>query len=312
MRFRTPSVVFVWTLSLASAQTVTAPGQAVISPAVPGITLSAAELPAPLDYYCPMDKDVRSDKPGKCHKCGMTLVVGVPDQTEYPLDIRVKPAKFKVGQKVRLEIEARDPVSGKAIDKFEIMHDRRFHLFLISNDMSFFAHEHPILGKDGVLRYDVAFPKPGMYRVLGDFYPTGGVPQLVSKTLFVPGSAEDIPSFEPALLKPDVEPQKGPNTTMEVELTPAQPIAGEKTLLSFKMKPGDGMEKYLAAWAHMMAASDDLVDTLHEHPFVADGGDTMHFYVIFPRAHTYRVWMQFQRKGVLNTVAFNVPVTELK
>jgi hypothetical protein len=128
----------------------------------------------------------------------------------------------------------------------------------------------------------------------------------------VPGSAEDIPSFEPAMLKEDVEPQKGANTTMEMELTPVHPIVGEKTLLEFRLKPGDGLEKYLNAWAHMMAASDDLVDTLHEHPFAADGGDTMYFNVIFPRARTYRVWLQFQRKGVLNTVAFNIPVTELK
>jgi len=26
-------------------------------------------------YYCPMDKDVVSDKPGKCPKCGMRLEV---------------------------------------------------------------------------------------------------------------------------------------------------------------------------------------------------------------------------------------------
>ena len=305
MKLRTPFVVLLCSLSPGLAQTV-------IAPPVPGITIEKADLPAPQDFYCPMDKDVRSDKPGTCHKCGMKLVVGVPDQTEYPLEIKVKPAKFRAGQKVQLEIQAKDPVTGKTINKFDIMHDKRFHLFLISNDLSFFAHEHPVLLKDGTLRYDLAFPKPGMYRVLGDFYPTGGVPQLISKTVFVPGSAEDLPSFDVPLLKPDLEPQKGPNTTMEMELTPAQPIVGEKTLIQLKLKPGTGLEKYLAAWAHMMAASDDLVDTLHEHPFSADGSETMYFNVIFPRARTYRVWLQFQRNGVLNTVAFNVPVAELK
>ncbi|BAU52066.1 heavy metal-binding domain-containing protein [Mucilaginibacter gotjawali] len=30
--------------------------------------------PAKLMYTCPMDADVLSDKPGKCPKCGMTLV----------------------------------------------------------------------------------------------------------------------------------------------------------------------------------------------------------------------------------------------
>jgi hypothetical protein len=34
--------------------------------------------------------------------------------------------------------------------------------------------------------------------------------------------------------------------------------------------------------------------------------------VIFPRAEAHRVWVQFQRKGVVNTVAFNVPVVQLK
>jgi hypothetical protein len=30
--------------------------------------------------------------------------------------------------------------------------------------------------------------------------------------------------------------------------------------------------------------------------------------MLFPRAGIYRVWVQSQRKGVVNTVAFNVPV----
>jgi hypothetical protein len=32
------------------------------------------------------------------------------------------------------------------------------------------------------------------------------------------------------------------------------------------MTPGDGLEKYLGAWGHMLAASDDLIDMTHTHP----------------------------------------------
>ena len=39
---------------------------------------------------------------------------------------------------------------------------------------------------------------------------------------------------------------------------------------------------------------------------------SVQFNVIFPRTHTYRVWVQFQRKGVENTVYFDVPVEELR
>jgi len=51
---------------------------------------------------------------------------------------------------------------------------------------------------------------------------------------------------------------------------------------------------------------------MHDHPAIADGGPEMQFNVIFPRARTYRVWVQFQRKGVVNTAFFDIPVAELK
>ena len=56
----------------------------------------------------------------------------------------------------------------------------------------------------------------------------------------------------------------------------------------------------------------DLIDMIHTHPFLADGGSEIQFNVIFPRAHTYRVWVQFQRSGVVNTAYFDVPVKELE
>jgi len=36
------------------------------------------------------------------------------------------------------------------------------------------------------------------------------------------------------------------------------------------------------------------------------------FDVVFPRARPYRVWVQFQRSGVVNTVHFDVPVDEAR
>ena len=79
----------------------------------------------------------------------------------------------------------------------------------------------------------------------------------------------------------------------------------------FRLRLAQGIEPYLGAWGHMLIASDDLVDVMHHHPFLADGGPRIQFNVIFPRARTYRVWVQFQREGVVNTVVFNVPVSSL-
>jgi hypothetical protein len=62
----------------------------------------------------------------------------------------------------------------------------------------------------------------------------------------------------------------------------------------------------------MLISSDDMVDLIHQHPFIADGSDQMQFDIIFPRARTYRVWVQIKRKDVVNTFAVNIPVLTLE
>jgi hypothetical protein len=68
-------------------------------------------------------------------------------------------------------------------------------------------------------------------------------------------------------------------------------------------------QRYLGVWAHLLAVSDDLIDMMHMHPSIADGAPEMQFDVVFPRPRTYRIWVQFQRNGVVNTAHFDVPVT---
>ncbi len=57
----------------------------------------------------------------------------------------------------------------------------------------------------------------------------------------------------------------------------------------------------------MVIGSGDLIDMIHNHPAQVVGS-IMQFNMIYPRPGIYRVWIQVQRKGVVNTVAFNVPV----
>ncbi len=269
---------------------------------------TAAPLPASDEIYaCPMDPDVRGHDPGTCPRCGMKLVAGIPDPVEYTMDLNVIPPAPKPLQPTRFEFVVRDPWKERPVTKFQIVHERLFHLFVVSQDMKFFVHDHPIFEKDGVFHYDLALPTPGMYRILGDFYPDGATPQLIAKTVLVAGKAP-----APIKLTRDYSTKDAGNMQVELVTDPPQPIAHTKTMMFFKVKPGDGLEKYLGAWGHMLAASDDLIDLIHTHPFLADGGPEIQFNMIFPRAVPYRVWVQFQRNGVVNTAYFDVPVEELK
>jgi hypothetical protein len=280
------------------------PAQAPASAAVP--------VPAPLPasdevWACPMDPDVRGHAPGTCPRCGMKLVAGIPDPVEYTMDLKVAPAAPKPLQPAELMFTVRDPWKDRPVSKFQIVHERLFHMFIVSQDLKYFVHDHPVLEEDGNFHYKTAFPGGGLFRILGDFYPDGATPQLIAKSVIVPG-----PAPEPAKLTRDYSTKDAENMQVELVTDPPQPIAHEKTMMFFRIKPADGLEKYLGAWGHMLAASDDLIDMIHTHPFLADGGPQVQFNVIFPRARMYRVWVQFQRQGVVNTVRFDVPVEELR
>jgi len=264
-----------------------------------------------IEFICPMDRDVRSKTPGKCPRCGMTLVANLPEPIEYPVDLRVDPPQIPSGRPIALEFRVADPASGAPVKQFEIVHEKLFHLFIVSQDLQYFAHVHPQFDGDSVFRLDTSLPKPGTYRLLADFYPSGGTPQLVPKTITTAGYTTPLEAGSPRLA-PDLAPKHGENLEVELQLDPPQPIAGKKTMLFVHLTPADGLEPYIGAWAHLLAVSDDLVDTIHDHPFIANGGPDMQFNIFFPREAAYRVWIQFQRKGVVNTVAFTIPVTALR
>lgn len=255
-------------------------------------------------WLCPMDKDVRSDKPGVCPRCGMKLVPGIPEPLEYPMRLEVTPRAWHAGQKVRLRFEILDPKTKRRVTRLQVIHEKLFHLFIVSGDLSYFDHNHPGPQSDGTLLLDTVLPKEGFYRVVGDFYPEGGTPQLAVTSILSAGGAQT--DFATPHLAVETGPRKTENLTVSLRTEPAQPIAGLKTMLFFNLAPADGLEPYLGAWGHMLVASADLIDLIHTHPFLADGGPQPQFNVVFPRAGLYRIWVQFQRRGVVNTAVFTV------
>ena len=245
---------------------------------------------------------MRSDQPGTCPRCGMTLVAGIPDPREFHIDLTMSPKAPKPDEPVHLTFAVFDPWKHLPVTKFSFVHEKLLHAFIVSRDLQVFVHEHPVWA-GGVFHYTARFPKSGMYRIASDFYPEAATPQMLAQTVFIAGSDTPAPS-----LSRDYSTKDGSNLTVAMTTGTADPVAGATTQIRFTLNPGEGLEKYLGAWGHMLAASDDLIDMIHTHPFIADGRPEMQFNIVFPRARTYRVWVQFQRLGVVNTVHFDIPV----
>ncbi len=269
--------------------------------------------PSPYDvlpFVCPMDPDIRAEAPGTCSRCGMKLVLGLPAMSEYPVLLKTEPRAVEAGEPVRLAFEVLQPDTGERQVQFETVHEKLFHLFWVSHDLEVFRHEHPVLGEDGLFRIDATFQRPGTYRLMGDFYPTGGTPQMVPMTLTTRGFEQPIETLQPEL-EPDLAPKAGRNVRVSLRTEPPEPVAGLLTLLFFELNTARGLQKFLGAWAHMLAVKDDLVTMIHGHPSIADGGKLIQMNVIFPEPGMYRVWVQVQRRRKVSTVPFTIEVRGL-
>jgi len=292
-------------------------------------------------YLCPMHPDYTLDVAGKCPRCGMALVRAAAfDVRDYRLDFRTIPAVVVAGQKATLLFRVSHPSFDATIEKFEVVHDRQYHLFLISQNMEHFQHLHPEQRPDGTWTIDVTLPKPGYYKVLSDFLPSGGSTQFIARPLVTAGYTGDLEADSAHLVPDSVHKQSVDDITAEVTLDPPAFVAGLYGHLNFHLtetatgRPVTNLQTYLGAFGHTLIMSEDMADYVHSHPIdisVSDengpklfmlpagidpetlrGGPDVTFEGLMPKPGLYRAWTQFRRNNKLYTFAttFRVGASE--
>ena len=292
----------ITTVAAALALALTGLFAAEVRAQMPGMS----SMPPPLElvFVCPFDRSHRSATAGTCERRGrnVDMVAEVPEPLEFALALTTTPARVVPGQPVRLQFQVRDPWMNKVVSKFAVVHESPFHAFIVSEDLEFFLHDHPHW-TGSAFELDTVLPKSGLYRVLTDFLPEAATPQLLTRSVFAGDG-----STAAAVLERDYSDKQGQNVAITMTTTPQEPVAGTTTTLRFVLSPEQGIEPYLGVLGHMLIASDDLIDLMHTHPITTQVGPVAEFAVVFPRPTVYRVWVQFQRQGVVNTVHFDVPV----
>jgi hypothetical protein len=280
-------------------------------------------------YRCPMDSDVVSAKPVLCRKCGMKLLPVDPSElARFPLSMRVVPSAFRSGQKILLSFAIRNPVTGEQVADFDVVHEKRFHLFIVSQDLEYFDHIHPDLKEDGRATIQTILPRPGYYRVYADFLPSGGSPQLIQKSLATADCQTDLESSL-ANLVPDRIPSKTVDgMTVTLKSDPASFIAGREATLTYRLtdarngEPVTDLRPYLAAWGHTFIVNEDGSETIHSHPtdevppeperIKSGNKPEISFQAFFPKPGPYRVWSQFLRNGRVSTFVFTIEAKRLR
>ncbi|HET9359581.1 MAG TPA: heavy metal-binding domain-containing protein [Vicinamibacterales bacterium] len=282
-------------------------------------------------FVCPMHPDYTLDVAGTCPRCGMALVKATPfDVRDYALEFRTTPALVRAGQQATWRFGIRHPGTGEPVRSLEVVHERPYHLFVISQDMEHFQHIHPQQQADSSWAIDVTLPKAGYYSVISDFLPSGGASQLISRPLVTAGYTGDL-AGDSAALVPDASAVKVAGAiTARVSLDPPTFVAGLYGHLIFQLtdtntgRPITDLQTYLGAFGHTLIMSEDMLDYVHSHsldilatgdddavpqfliPPGADletlrGGPDVTFDGLMPKPGRYRAWTQFRRDDVVHT-----------
>ena len=228
---------------------------------------------------------------------------------------------YAVGIPITLRISFHEKAAGMQIKNFEITHEKQLHLIMVSSDLEEFYHEHPQYQPDGtfVLK-NFTFPRQLQYTLFFDLKPVGTQGILLKKELVV-GKGLATPPF----LKPSQFPVTIGKIRMDLKSTPSTLKSGEDAELVFRLNdvstgaPLNDIEPYLAAPAHLVVLSEASLDYLHMHPLgdipedpaklaAMRFGPNISFAATFPKAGSYKGWLQLKQAGVVTTIPFIVDV----
>ena len=201
---------------------------------------------------------------------------------------------------------------GAAARDFEVEHEKRMHLIVVRRDTEGFQHLHPSMAADGTWSIPLKLDEAGSYRVFADFKRDGENLTLASD-LAVDGTAAwaEIP---PA----NATARSGGGYDVRLEGDPS--AAGQESELGFEVTR-DGkpvaVDPYLGARGHLVALREGDLAYLHVHPVEGGGGGhggdhgsgevdagPIAFATEFPTDGRYRLFLQFQVDGEVETAAF--------
>lgn len=251
------------------------------------------------------DHTANSEKKEEHAGHGSGESVGKSDiQAVFKMPSETAPSK----QDTAITIQILDK-DGKAINDFELNHEKMMHLIVVSQDLSFYKHIHPTYEGKGLFKIHTTFPAGGEYKLFADFKPKGL--DKVVKSHLIKATGDTLPA---SVLKPDSKRTATVNG-VEVSLSMDHLMAGMELDLTYSFKdavtksPITNLQPYLGAVGHVVILDLKADQYLHVHPVDEKStGPEATFKTSFPKSGLYKVWGEFQRDGQVFTVPFVVEV----
>jgi Heavy metal binding domain len=282
-------------------------------------------------YICPMncEKGKTYDKPGACPVCHMDLepikAEEVANTNEYFTAFASNPVQLEVGKPGLLSFTPKIKGNETIQVPLDLVHEKKVHLILVSDDLSWFDHLHPEYQASGAYEAKVLakgqnytigrghgetrFESGGKFLAFTDYKPVGGLNQVNKTEIQVAGAPSKSQSYTAAKMTTEVD---GLTVTFDAHGEALTTVAHTHMHIDImdngKRLTPDQIENYLGAKAHIIMVETTTKEFLHIHPEAA--GDELEMNTTFAKPGTYRGWLQFQTKGKLHTADFVMVVAQ--
>ena len=255
--------------------------------------------PAPAAHEGDMSGGHGADDAGEHGTDAATHLPGGLTVSSDGYTLALEDTDLPAGDRVPLRFRVLGP-DGAPVTAYDVEHEKELHLIVVRRDVTGFQHVHPTRDADGTWSVDVAL-RPGTWRVLADFVPTGAEGLTLGADVAVAGTFRPAPDA-PVRLTDTVD---GYTVTLDGALEP-----GESSDIAVNVTR-DGrevtdLEPYLGAYGHLVALREGDLAYLHVHPEEAGPGPRVPFVAEVPSVGRYRLFFDFQHDGVVRTASFVV------
>ena len=201
-----------------------------------------------------------------------------PAPRPYSLTLTLDPFQPRVEQQVTLTFRITDGDLGRPLAPLQVLHERALHTFIVSRDLSVFAHTHhedffPLTAQDlaaATFHFPHVFPKAGEYRVISEF--TYKDRSWLKQFRFSVAGPEQDTSHQ---AQPDLAREKdfGPYR-VTLRTSPDPPVAGHEVELVCELSrdgsPVTDMGLYLGTEVHMASWRLDGEHFGHQHTYTPE------------------------------------------
>lgn len=258
---------------------------------------------------------------------------GAKGAASFVTQLKSDPSPAVPGQPVTLtlQISGKD---GKPVTSFDTLHTKPMHLIAVSDDLGDLQHLHPTLKKDGTFEVKTTFTKAQPYTLVAEYEPKGKSEQTIALPLALRGGKAAKPD-----LAAEVDASRKAGYARDVggahvvlEGADGAKHGKKVTLHLHVTDPATGKPMQLQSWlgmpAHAIVFSQDKKTFLHLHGMAAGmkmggmdmdamdmggmqmgaSGKDIAIEAIFTKAGDYKVFVQFEVKGKVQTVPFALRV----